>query len=46
MKKLLIFIVVINSCSYPEMVRNELVYENTFESLDLNSIDGGDIIGT
>ena len=26
------------------MVRNELVYENDFESLDLNSIDGGDIM--
>ena len=34
----------IDSCSYPEMVRNELVYENDFESLDLNSIDGGDIM--
>ena len=35
---------VIDSCSYPEMVRNELVYKNDFESLDLNSIDGGDIM--
>ena len=35
---------IIDSCSYPEMVRNELVYENDFESLDLNSIDGGDIM--
>ena len=35
---------VIDSCSYPEMVRNELVYENDFESSDLNSIDGGDIM--
>ena len=34
---------IIDSCSYPEMVRNELVYENDFESLDLKSIDGGDI---
>ena len=35
---LLIFIVafVIDSCSYLEMVRNELVYENDFESSDLN----------
>ena len=43
---LFIFIVafVIDSCSYPEMVRNELVYENDFESSDLNSIDGGDIM--
>ena len=43
---LFIFIVAfaIDSCSYPEMVRNELVYENDFESSDLNSIDGGDIM--
>ena len=41
-KKFLAF--VIDSCSYPEMVRNELVYENDFESSELNSIDGGDII--
>ena len=34
----------IDSCSYPEMVRNELVYENDFENFDLNHIDGGDII--
>jgi hypothetical protein len=43
---LIIFILafVIDSCSYPEMIRNELVYENDFESSDLNSIDGGDIM--
>ena len=35
---------IIDSCSYPEMVRNELVYENDFESSELNSIDGGDIM--
>ena len=39
-----IFAFGIDSCSYPEMVRNELVYENDFESSDLNSIDGGDIM--
>lgn len=41
-----IFIIafLLNSCSYPEMVRNELVYENDFESSDLNSIDGGGIM--
>ena len=44
MKKILIIIFLINSCSYPEMIRNELVYENDFESLDLKSIDGGDIL--
>ena len=42
--QILIFAYVINSCSYPEMIRNELVYENDFENLDLNSIDGGDIM--
>lgn len=41
MKKILIFFLVINSCSYPEMVRNELVYENTFENTNLDKIDGG-----
>ena len=40
-KKILIFILIINSCSYPEMIRNELVYENNFENKDLSKIDGG-----
>ncbi len=44
MKKILIIFFLINSCSYPEMVRNELVYENNFESSNLNNIDGGGII--
>ena len=43
MKKL-ILLILINSCSYPEMIRNELIYENDFEKSDLNSIDGGDIM--
>ena len=43
MKKL-IFLLLIFSCSYPEMVRNELIYENNFESNNLKSIDGGGII--
>tara|TARA_Y100000768_G_scaffold389020_1_gene390441 strand:- start:3074 stop:3772 length:699 start_codon:yes stop_codon:yes gene_type:complete len=38
---LLFIIYVSNSCSYPEMVRNELVYENTFEERNLEKIDGG-----
>ena len=40
---LFIFIVVfvVDSCSYPEMIRNELIYENDFEHSDLNKIDGG-----
>ncbi len=44
MKKILILFFIINSCTYPEMIRNELVYENDFENLDSNSIDGGDIM--
>jgi len=44
MKKILIIFFLINSCSYPEMVRNELVYDNNFESSNLNNIDGGGII--
>ena len=41
---LFFFILLINSCSYPEMIRNELVYENNFENNDLSNIDGGDIM--
>ena len=44
MKKILFILLIINSCTYPEMIRNELVYENDFESLDLSSIDGGDVM--
>ncbi len=36
--------IIINSCSYPEMIRNDLVYENDFESKVLNKIDGGDFM--
>jgi hypothetical protein len=42
--KIFFLVFVIDSCSYPEMIRNELVYENDFENLNLNSIDGGDIM--
>ena len=41
---LLALVIIINSWSYPEMVRNELVYENDFENSNLTFIDGGDII--
>tara|TARA_B100001778_G_C18500995_1_gene589692 strand:+ start:327 stop:1022 length:696 start_codon:yes stop_codon:yes gene_type:complete len=34
-------LIIINSCSYPEMSRNELIYENDFENKNLTSIDGG-----
>lgn len=43
MKKILIIFILINSCSYPEMIRNELVYQNDFESKNLLEIDGGEI---
>ena len=36
-----VLIFIINSCSYPEMVRNELVYENDFEDENMVNIDGG-----
>ena len=43
MKKYLLIFFIIHSCSYPEMIRNELVYENDFENFNLNEIDGGGI---
>ena len=43
LKKLILILITINSCSYPEMIRNELVYENDFENNNLDKIDGGDI---
>lgn len=39
----LIIVIIINSCSYPEISRDELVYENDFENSNMNAIDGGDI---
>ena len=39
--KILILISIVNSCSYPEILRDELIYENDFENSDLNEIDGG-----
>ena len=45
MKKLIFFLVlIINSCSYPEMIRNELIYFNDFENQNLEKIDGGGFI--
>ena len=46
MNKLIIYfflMILYNSCSYPEMIRNELVYQNDFENSSLESIDGGEI---
>ena len=34
---------IINSCSYPEILRDELIYENDFEDKNLNFIDGGGV---
>ena len=42
-KKFLILFILINSCSYPEMVRDELVYFNDFENESLKNISGGGI---
>ena len=45
MRKIIVFLILItNSCSYPEMIRNELVYFNNFEDQDLEKIDGGGFI--
>ena len=43
MKRLLFILFIINSCSYPEMTRDELVYNNDFENNELSNIDGGDV---
>ena len=46
MNKLTIYfflMILYNSCSYPEMIRNELVYQNDFENSSMESIDGGEI---
>ena len=43
-KVLFIVCVLINSCSYPEMTRNEIVYINNFEEKALDKIDGGGFI--
>lgn len=40
-KRIILLFFIINSCSYPEMVRNELIYENDFEDGNLKKIDGG-----
>ena len=44
MKRILVLLFFINSCSYPEMVRNELIFENNFETNNLDNIDGGGIM--
>ena len=41
---LLLFLFIINSCSYPKLTRDELVYDNNFENENLVEIDGGSIM--
>ena len=44
MKRYLIFFLfIINSCSYPKLSSDELIYENNFEDEKLTEIDGGSI---
>lgn len=43
MKKILLILLIINSCSYPELVRDELVYSNDFENKVSKEITGGEI---
>ena len=38
---IIILFFLINSCSYPELIFDELVYENDFEKNELNNITGG-----
>ena len=39
----MILFLLFNSCSYPEISKDELIYENNFESEDFSEIDGGSI---
>ncbi len=43
MKKILILLFFINSCSYPELTIDKLIYENDFEGLNTENIDGAGI---
>ena len=40
LSKILLIFFFIDSCSYPEISRDELIYENDFESGNLTEIDG------
>ena len=40
---ILFILLLINSCSYPKLTTDELIYENDFEDNNLNEIDGGSI---
>ena len=39
--QIFILFFLINSCTYPEIIRDELIYDNDFENNDLSKIDGG-----
>ena len=39
--KIFILFFLIDSCSYPEIIRDEVIYENDFENNNLSEIDGG-----
>ena len=39
--QIFIIILIINSCSYPEIIRDEQIYYNDFENNNLSKIDGG-----
>ena len=39
--KIIILFFLIDSCSYPEISRDELIYDNDFENGNLTEIDGG-----
>ena len=44
MKKIFLLFVIINSCTYPEMSRDEIVFKDDFENSELQNIYGGNII--
>ena len=41
---IIIILLVYNSCSYPKLSRDELIYEDNFENENLQQIDGGSIM--
>lgn len=43
-KNFLLIFIIINSCSYPEMTRDEIIFENDFETNNLQNIHGGNIM--
>ena len=43
MRKILLLLILINSCSYPELSLDKLIYDNDFEELNIENIDGAGI---